>query len=139
VLRLNTPKKGQNGYSLIELIVVIVLLGVMAPAIISIYGDVSVLSATSAIMDQMLVLAEEKMEEISGKKENDWDWYKNPTQYEVDEALANGYHRTVTVTTITNWGAVNIDGWEVYVLITHPQYTNGFSLTTRFAKYYEEK
>jgi len=86
----------------------------------------------------MIVFAENKMEEITGLKEKTWNWYTNPTQFEVNENLGNGYQRTVTVTTITGWGSASIDAWQVDVTITHPLYPDGYVLTTRFTQYYEE-
>lgn len=129
----------ESGFGLIEIVVSIVILGVALPVLISLYGSVSHKAVQSRFIDDMVTLAQDKMEEIIGYKEHHWDWYKNPQQFVSNENLADNYHRSVTVQQITNWGNASIDAWEVTVKITHPQFPNGYLLSTRFTKYYEEK
>ncbi len=130
-------KTNQKGFTLIELVVVIILLGVSLPAIYSLYGSLSFHSVQSSVYDQLVAYAQDKMEEIIAIKEANWDWYKNPTQFEVDEDLADDFHRTVTVTTFSNWGNSLLDGWEIHVSITHPMIQSPYVLVTRFTKYHE--
>lgn len=130
-------KNNQSGFTLIELVVVITLLGVTLPAVYSLYGSLSVHSVKSAIYDQMIAYGQDKMEEILAVKEKNWDWYKDPFQFEVDEDLADDYHRQVTVSTFTNWGNSLVDGWEIKVIITHPMIDSPYELITRFTKYHE--
>jgi prepilin-type N-terminal cleavage/methylation domain-containing protein len=136
IARIN-KKNNQSGFTLIELVVVITLLGVTLPAVYSLYGSLSVHSVKSAVYDQMVAYGQDKMEEIIAIKEKNWDWYKDPAQFEVDEDLADDYHRKVTVTTFSNWGNSLVDGWEVKVEITHPMVDSPYELVTRFTKYHE--
>ncbi len=122
-----------------ELVIAIIIIGVALPAIFSLYGQISVRAAQSALMNQMVAYAEDKLEEIIGKKESHWDWYKNPAQFTANEKLGKGYHRKVTVKKITNWGNARIDAWEVQVKVTHPQLPQGFLLSVRLTKYHEKK
>ncbi len=133
-----TIYKNENGYTLIELVVVIVILGLVLPSVFSLIAAISVHSARNTVKDQAVGFAEEKLEEIIGLKEDQWDWYKNPAQFEVDENLNDNFHRTVTVSTISNWGNAGIDAWEVSVVVTHPQLTDGVTLFVRLTKYHEQ-
>jgi hypothetical protein len=108
------------------------------PTVFSIYGQFSIHSAESAILDQLVAHAESSLEEVIGQKEANWDWYKDTSVFEVDENLPNNYHRTVTVNTISNWGNAALDAWEVTAVITHPQYPDGFTLSVRLTQYFEE-
>ncbi len=128
----------EQGFTLIELIVAIVIIGVALPAIFSLYASLSAKASDGAVLDQMAALAQNKMEEIIAKKETDWTWYQDPTQFEVDESLADDYHRTVTVTAITNWGNAALNAWEVAVAVTNPRISNSYTLNVRLTKYYME-
>jgi len=130
-------EQNEYGYSLIELIIVILIMGVSLPAIISLYGRVVVHSAKSSVIDQTVAYAEEKMEEIIGFKENNWDWYKNPTRFVSSESLGEHFTRKVQVRKITNWGNARIEAWQVQVTVNNPQLPKGFTLTTRLTKYNE--
>ena len=131
--------KNERGYTLIELVIAIIILGVAFPAIIYLYGSVSLKSAQSSVMNQLVAYAEEKMETIIGYKETHWDWYKDVSIFNEDEDLGDGYSRRVRVTKITGWGNAGIDAWQINVKVTHPQVEEGYSLTLRLTKYYEKK
>lgn len=129
----------EDGYTLTELLVTIVLLGILLPSIFSLVGLTAMHSSRHVIWDRAVLLAEEKLEEIIGKKDAQWDWYKNPDQFAVNENLIDDFHRTVTVTSISNWGAFAINGWEVQVEISHPQLPKGYSVVVRLTKYHEDQ
>ncbi len=129
----------EKGYTLIELIIAIIILGVAFPAIINLYGSIALKSAQSSAFNQMVAYAEEKMETIIGYKETHWDWYKNVSKFETDEDLDEGFHRSVKIKKITGWGNAGIDAWEVNVKVTHPQLPNGYLLSMRLTKYYAKK
>ncbi len=130
-------RPNQNGFTLLELVIAIILIGVTLPALLSLYANMSAKASDSAIMDQLVALAQSKMEEIVGFKENTWDWYKDPTQFEVSESLPDSYQRTVTVQAVTGWGNASLDGWDVIVSVTHPRLTSGYQLSVRFTQYHE--
>ena len=137
-MRKNDSLKAEWGFTLIELIVAIVIIGVALPAIFSLYASLSAKASDGAVLDQMAALAQNKMEEIIAKKEADWAWYQDPTQFEADERLADDYHRTVTVNTISNWGNAALNGWEVTVTVSNTRISNDYTLQVRLTKYYLE-
>ena len=131
--------KNQSGATLLELIIMIVIMGVVLPVVLGTISYVSVQSANYAVMDQAVALAEERMEQIMGQKEAQWNWYQNPSQFALSESLADGYTRTTTVSTLANWGVGAVDAWEVRVTVVQPQrLPNGYSLVVRFTKYVEQ-
>jgi len=128
--------RNERGVTLFELVLVIILMGIALPSLLSLMGQVSLHSTRPVILEKAITLAEEKMEEIIGKKEANWDWYKNPTQFETNETLTEGFQRSVTVTSITGWGNAALDAWEVKVTVTHTLLPNGYSLVIRLTKYH---
>jgi type II secretory pathway pseudopilin PulG len=129
----------QSGATLMELVVMIIIMSVVFPVILNTISYISIHSTDFAIMDQAMVLAEQRMEEIIGQKEAQWNWYQNPSQFAATENLADGYVRTTTVSTLANWGFGAIDGWEVRVSVVQPQrLPNGYSLVVRLSKYVEQ-
>ncbi len=128
--------ENENGLTLIELVVVIILIGVALPSILSMMGLVSLHSVRNEVTEEAVSLAESKMEEIIGKKETRWDWYKDASQFEADETLPDGYQRVVEVTPVTGWGNAELDAWEIKVTVSHQLLPDGYSLVTRLTKYH---
>lgn len=127
--------QNERGATLLELILVIILLGVVLPSLLIVTGLVSVQSAQTGIMEQAVLLAESKMEEINGIKSRHWDWYKQATQFEKDESLPGGFHRQVTVTLVPSWGDAGLKAWEVEVTVSHASLPEGYHLAERFTIY----
>ena len=127
--------RGQEGFTLMELVVMIVLLGVAIPSIISLYSQLSATSVKSSVLDQMMFYAEAKMEEVIAIKEKNLNWYQTPNQFAEDVNLPDDFHRTVTVQNIQNWGNVNISAVQVTVDVTHPLINNSYTLTVRLTPY----
>lgn len=125
----------QEGFTLMELVVMIVLLGVAIPSVISLYSQLSVTSVKSGVLDQMMFYAESKMEEIIAIKEKNLNWYKTPNQFTENVNLADDYHRTVTVQNIQNWGNVNLSAVQITVDVSHPLIENSYTLTVRLTPY----
>jgi len=127
----------ENGFSLIELIVAIIIMGVALPAIFSLYASLSANSQRSATMDHMVEHAQNRMEEIIAQKEADTFWYKTPGQFDGTENLTDGYQRTVSSSAISNWGNASLSGWEITVQVSNPRVTNPYTISVRFTQYHE--
>ena len=139
IKKMGTPfRSDQSGAVLMELIVAIILMGVVLPSVFSLIASVSIHSVQNGLRDQAVSLASAKLEEIIGRKEANWDWYKDTNQYESDENLADGFHRVVQINQIQNWGAGSLSAWEVSVNVSHPQLPEGFSLSVRLTVYAEQ-
>lgn len=136
-LKLKKLNENENGFSLIELIVAIIILGVALPAIFSLYASLSANSQKSATLDHMVEYAQNRMEEIIAVKEADTWWYQNPSQFDGTDNLGNGYIRTVSSSAISNWGNRGISGWEITVQVSNPRVTNPYTLIVRFSQYHE--
>ncbi len=129
--------RSQQGLTLIELIVVLVLVGLIFPTIFSLAGTASVKATKYMYMQEANYLAEEKLEEIVGYKAQHWDWYKHINKFVGLEQLNRGFVRSVSVQKIQNWGKAQIDCWQVVVTVTHPQIKKPMVLSVRLTKYFE--
>jgi len=134
ILRAGRKTGEQQGYTLLELVVMIVLLGVAIPSFLGLFSQISFISAKNKILDDMMVRCESRMEEIIAHRQRNWAWYKNPQQYAENTALTDNFTRTVTVTPISSWGSDNVSAWEVVVNVSHPNLPAGYSLTVRLTQ-----
>ena len=127
----------ESGLTLVELIVVLILVGLIFPTIFSLAGTASVKATKYIYLQEANYLAEEKLEEIVGYKEQHWDWYKHINKFVGLENLNKEFVRSVSVQKITNWGNAQIDCWEVVVTVTHPKLKNPMIFSVRLTKYFE--
>ncbi len=130
------PLKNERGATLFELIVAIILVGVVLPSVVMLFADISLKSTKFSVTQKAVALARAKMEEIVGKKETNWDWYKQVDQFSGSENLGGGFHRTVTVQKINRWGRARIDAWQVTVNVTRELLPEGYTLVVRLTKYH---
>ncbi len=128
--------KNEHGATLFELIVAIILVGVVLPSVVMLFADISLKSTRFSVTQKAVALAEAKMEEIVGKKEANWDWYKNAGQFNSTENLGGGFRRTVTVRKIDRWGRARVEAWQVNVKVTHELLPEGYTLVVRLTKYH---
>ena len=129
-------KHNQQGFTLIELIVTIVILGIAIPSLISVIALASLNSSKNGVLEKAVTIAEYKMEEFVQYKEANWDWYKNLNYFQSTESLDDGYTREATVKGISGWGNAGVDAYEISVTVTHSLLPNGYKLTTRFTIYH---
>ncbi|WP_044281420.1 prepilin-type N-terminal cleavage/methylation domain-containing protein [Caldithrix abyssi] len=139
MIMLTRFKQREEGLTLIELVVVLVLIGIIFPTFFSLAGMASVKAAKFLRSQQAQYLAESKMEEIIGFRKLNWDWYKSIEKFEKTETLDDDFTRSVKVEKIKNWGKAQIEGWQVTVTVSHPVLEENVTLSIRFSKYYEIK
>ena len=126
----------ERGATLFELIVAIILVGVVLPSVVMLFADISLKTSKFSATQKAVALARAKMEEIVGKKEAQWDWYKNVGQFRSTENLGGGFRRTVTVRKIHGWGRARLQAWQVKVTVTHQLLPEGYTLVVRLTKYH---
>jgi type II secretory pathway pseudopilin PulG len=103
------------GYSLIEIILVIIFLGIALVATMDLMSSGMVNRVENEILTTAVNLANEKLEEIYGDKNNKGYDYINESNYpdEVSPDGFVGYNRYVIITDQTTYK-------EVEVRVTHP-------------------
>jgi Tfp pilus assembly protein PilE len=130
----NHSIKDEKGTTLVELVILVILLGVGIPAILSIVGQVAIYHNKNSGIQHCMSFATSKMEEIVAYKNINTNWANNISDFAISENLDNGYSRTVTISTINNWGPTGKDASQVDVTVTSPINENGYTLTMIFAQ-----
>lgn len=91
----------QRGYSIIEVITVILFIGMALPSLVLFFSHAVVASAEEEIQSKALMLCEQKMEEILADKmspSRGYSWITTPNRY-ASETISGGFTRTVAVVT----------------------------------------
>lgn len=91
--------KNQAGYSLIEIIVTIVFVGIAFPSLIAFFANIMTDSVESGAYTEAIVLTQSKMEEITADKlseDRGYDYIRTTGQYP-SETIGQ-FTRTTTVT-----------------------------------------
>lgn len=110
----------EKGYSTIEVIMTILFLAVTLPAIIELFSASMLKSAESRLMENAIVLCEEKIEIIITDKlsrSRGYSWITDVNRYP-NENMGQGFTRTTTVET----AGKNLNGVayaEISVTVTH--------------------
>lgn len=110
--------KGNEGFTLVEVVVIVVVLAIAIPALIQLSSFVLENQDESAVISRASLLTQEKMENILADKRDvskGYDWITAPGSYPI-ETLGNGYTRRVTITTNTRNG---VDYALVKVTVEH--------------------
>lgn len=138
--RFNAIKAQAAGFTLIEIIVTLVIVGIAATALMSVFANLVRSSADPAIQQQAISVAEAYIEEIASKAYadpdgietgesrasfDDVDDYHNLTGAPADQAgvaIAALAGFTVTVTVENNLATRlnGIDAWQIDVRVAHP-------------------
>jgi prepilin-type N-terminal cleavage/methylation domain-containing protein len=125
----------EQGVTLIELIVVMILLGVALPSLFSMIGYLASHHAKNEIYTQCMVLANDRLEEIYAFKKENSDWYKNIMSFNQQENLDGGFIRETSITKVNNWGNANLEAYDVTVKVTHSQIPDGYRIKIRLTKF----
>ena len=121
--------KSQYGFSLTEMIVTVVFIGVVLIALLNTFNVGLRSAADSSSMSMSTQLAETKMEQIKSDKTSFGLNYLIPSNYpqEVNADGLSGYTRSVTITDYVNYK-------KVEVTVTHSEFPN-IMLSTLFSNY----
>lgn len=126
-------KNREGGYSLIELIVTIILIGIAFPGLLGFIANSMIDTVKNDVINEAVLLAGEKMEQICADKNEPTKgipYISTPNQYP-PEAIEK-FTRNVTVQNIM---IGNIPVTEVMVTITHPVIAADYTLTHLFTDY----
>jgi len=127
--------KRQAGYTLIELAAVIILIGIMLPALIGFFSGTLKNTVESEMINRAIFLAREKMEEIcTDKYGHGFTYMGGPALYPQENI--DQFVRTVTISGVKR---NDIDGMEIVVTVSHPVMINSYSITQFFTNYDEYK
>ncbi len=125
----------QKGFSLLELIVVLILVGVALPTFLMIMGLLANNHAENEILTRCMTLADSKIEEIFAFKNENPLWFNTIESKAGQETLEGNYTRTTVISEKTNWGNNKEDAYEVSVTVAHPKLPQGYTLTVRLTKF----
>jgi Tfp pilus assembly protein PilV len=122
--------KNQAGYSLIEVIVTVVFVGIAFPGLIAFFTNVMVDSVENGVYTQAIALTQSKMEEITADKLSEsrgYNYVRTVGQYPA-EAIGQ-FTRTTTVSDTLFSG---ITGIYVRVTTNHSLMASPYTLATFF-------
>jgi prepilin-type N-terminal cleavage/methylation domain-containing protein len=123
----------ENGYTLLELVLVIILVGVAFPGLLAFFTNSMQDSVKNEVITQAIILAQGKMEQITTDKHEPgrgMNYIKLSGQYPVE--TIGPFVRSVTVQDVTLSG---VDGVKVSVSISHPSMSQEFTLNHFFSDY----
>ncbi|MGD9898158.1 MAG: hypothetical protein AB7T22_03425 [Calditrichaceae bacterium] len=127
--------KEEQGASLMELIVIIVVMGVILPSVFLIYSSGSVFHSRYEIRIRCNQLANMRTEEILAYKYEHPDWYKIIDSYAGTVQTADDYTVKTEISYISGWGNAGLDAYEIKITVSHQHLPDGAVLTTRLTKY----
>ena len=99
-LKLKTTLSNSQGFTLIEVIMVIVVFAIAVPTLMTVLSSTLDSSNKSAVISQAATYAQERIEEIIGDRRNSskgFDWVTTPGRYS-SEVPAVGFLRSVIIT-----------------------------------------
>ncbi len=123
------PARNQAGYSLIELIMVVIFVGVAFVATIGMMTGSMQRSADSEIVTRAIFLAEQKMEQIRSDK-NSLGYHHLLNENYPQEQDPEGYEGYLRTVTIQDFGAYK----EIHVTVSHAS-IKPVVLVTQMANY----
>ena len=125
--------KNQAGYSLIEIIITIVFVGIAFPGLIAFFTNIMIDSVESGAYTQAIVLTQSKMEEITADKlspDRGYDYIRTSGQYPTE--TIGQFTRTTTVTDTVFSG---VSGVIVMVETDHSLMANPYNVSALFTSY----
>ena len=98
--RLKKKLSNSQGFTLIEVIMIIVVFAIAVPTLMTVLSSTLDSSNKSAVISQAALYAQEKIEKIIGDKRNPskgFDWVTTPSRYSSDVPNV-GFSRSVIIT-----------------------------------------
>ncbi|MBX7151302.1 hypothetical protein K1X84_06645 [bacterium] len=120
ILTKNKWIRNQHGYSVLEVITVILFIGIALPTLVMFFSQAISNGAEAEVQTKALMLCEQKMEEVLTDKlspSRGYSWMTTPNRY-VSENISGGYTRTVAVAT-TGKSFNGVAYAEITVTVSH--------------------
>lgn len=107
---------GQNGYTLLETIMVMAFLGVAFVAVLSVMSTGVNQSVDTELMTKAVALAEEQMERVVGDKTSRGYGYLINANYPTENNVNNmtGFTRTVSIVAYSTYKSIQVE-------VSHPK------------------
>lgn len=128
------PIREEQGFTLLELVVVIIIIGIALPSLFVLMGNLSVQSLSNQVQTEIVNLASSRMEEIQAFKDQSWDWYKGINDYSETET-SNGFTRTTNITYHADWESTGYEAYEITINVSHTRIPSGYNLNFFLTKY----
>ncbi|RMH65712.1 MAG: prepilin-type N-terminal cleavage/methylation domain-containing protein [Calditrichaeota bacterium] len=125
----------EQGFTLMEVIVVVVITGIALPSLFVLLGNISYASFSTRMMNTAVNLASSRMEEIQAFKDANWDWYKTIEDFETEESLNDGFTRTTTVEHIDDWDNTGYEAYQITIAVAHQKVENPYTVTMNLTLY----
>ncbi len=125
----------ERGFTLLEVIVVVVIVGVALPSLFILIGNVSYGSFRNKLMNSAVNIASSRLEQVQAFKDENWDWYKTITKFEEDETLADGFTRKTEVAHFEDWESSGYEAYGVTVTVGHQKLDDTYQVTIYLTKY----
>jgi len=125
----------EQGFTLMEVIVVVVITGIALPSLFVLLGNISYASFSTRMMNTAVNLASSRMEEIQAFKDANWDWYKTIEDFETEESLNDGFTRTTTVEHIDDWDNTGYEVYQITIAVAHQKVENPYTVTMNLTLY----
>ncbi len=125
----------ERGFTLLEVIVVVVIVGVALPSLFILIGNVSYGSFRNKLMNTAVNHASSRLERIQAFKDENWDWYKTIENYEAEEDLADGFTRVTEIKHIDDWESTGYEAYAVTVSVGHDKLKDSYSVTIYLTLY----
>ena len=125
--------KNQAGYSLIEIIVTIVFVGIAFPSLIAFFANIMTDSVESEAYTEAIVHTQSKMEEITADKlseDRGYDYIRTTGQYP-SETIG----QFTRITTVTDTVISGVAGVIVTVETNNQLMANPYNVATFFTSY----
>ncbi len=129
------PKRTEQGFTLIEVIVVVVIVGIALPSLFVLIGNISYGSFQTHMMNTAVNRTSSRLEEIQAFKDANWDWYKSIEDYATVESLDDGFTRTTEVEYVDDWEDTGYEAYKITVSVAHEKLENPYVARIILTKY----
>lgn len=126
--------RDERGLTLMETIVSVVIVGIALPSLFVLIANLSYQTVSNSITNRAVSLANSRMEEIYAIRDENWDWFKDPGQFNEDVEF-DSFRRVTAIQKVNNWVGAGIDAYRVTITVTQEKIPDGYVLTSLLTVY----